>query len=71
RAPDGETLAQAASLAAYFSQAREAGKTPVDYTEARFVKKPAGAMPGMVTYTGQRTLMAEPDELLVQKLEAE
>ena len=59
---------QAASLAVYYSQAREGGKTPVDYTELRYVKKPAGALPGKVIYTEQRTLTAEADEELAQRL---
>jgi len=49
----------AASLAARHSQAAEGGKVPVDYTRVRYVKKPAGALPGMVTYTNQTTVIAE------------
>ena len=66
--PPERTLLQAASLAVYYSQAREGGKTPVDYTELRYVKKPAGALPGKVIYTEQRTLTAEADEELAEKL---
>ena len=66
--PPERTLLQAASLAVYYSQAREGGKTPVDYTELRYVKKPAGALPGKVIYTEQRTLTAEADEELAQRL---
>ena len=33
---------------------------PVDYTPARYVKKPHGAKPGMVVYTTYQTLLAEP-----------
>jgi predicted ribosome quality control (RQC) complex YloA/Tae2 family protein len=66
--PDDTTLKEAASLAAFYSQARESDKVPVDYTQVRFVKKPNGAKPGMVTYTNQRTITAEPDEELVKKL---
>lgn len=66
--PDGESVAQAAVLAAYFSQGREAGKLPVDYTPVKYVKKPAGAKPGMVIYTTYRTLMVQPDEALVKRL---
>jgi predicted ribosome quality control (RQC) complex YloA/Tae2 family protein len=67
-APDETTLKEAASLAAYYSQARDSDKAPVDYTEVRYVKKPNGAKPGMVTYTNQKTLMAAPDEALVKRL---
>ena len=66
--PDETTLMQAASLAVYFSQARGGGKTPVDYTQVRFVKKPSGAMPGKVIYTDYRTIMAEGDEALAERL---
>ena len=41
---------------------------PVDYTPVRFVKKPAGARPGMVVYTTCQTLLADPDEELVKRL---
>jgi predicted ribosome quality control (RQC) complex YloA/Tae2 family protein len=54
------TLTEAASYAAWFSQAREAGKVAVDYTRAAQVKKPAGAKPGMVIYFQQQTLYVMP-----------
>ena len=34
------------------------------------VKKPAGALPGMVVYTDYATLAAEADEALAEKLKA-
>lgn len=66
--PDGQSLAEAAALAAYYSQARDAGKVPVDYTPVRYVKKPNGAKPGMVTYTTYQTMYVAPDVELVKKL---
>jgi predicted ribosome quality control (RQC) complex YloA/Tae2 family protein len=66
--PDEESVAQAASLAAWFSQGREAGKVPVDYTPVKFVKKPGGAKPGMVIYTTYQTMMAQPSEALAKRL---
>lgn len=66
--PDEESVAQAAALAAYYSQGREAGKLAVDYTPVKFVKKPAGAKPGMVVYTTYRTLTVRPDEALAKRL---
>ena len=66
--PDGKSLEEAAVLAAYYSQGREGGKVPVDYTPARYVKKPAGAKPGMVTYTTYQTVYVTPDAELVKKL---
>ena len=55
-------------LAAFYSQGRDGGKVPVDYTPARYVKKPAGAKPGMVIYTAYQTMYAAPDAELVKKL---
>ena len=60
------TIAEAASLAVYYSQGRGGGKTAVDYTQVRFVKKPSGAMPGMVVYTDYSTIMAESDDKLIK-----
>lgn len=42
REPDETSLYEAACLAAYYSQGREAGKVPVDYTPVRYVKNPPG-----------------------------
>lgn len=66
--PPERTLIQAASLAAFHSQGREAGKIPVDYTMVRNVKKPSGALPGKVFYTDYSTLMVSADETLVARL---
>lgn len=56
-------IAEAAALAARHSRAKEADKVPVDYTAAANVKKPNGAKPGMVIYTGQQTIYVAPREL--------
>jgi predicted ribosome quality control (RQC) complex YloA/Tae2 family protein len=53
-------LREAATLAAYYSQAREATSVPVDYTEQRYVRHMKGGGPGMVTYERERTLYVEP-----------
>ena len=68
--PDEKSLEQAASIAAYYSQGREAGKVPVDYTMVRFVRKPSGSLPGKVIYTDYHTIQAEADEELVKRLKA-
>ena len=59
---DDETLRLAASLAALHSQAAAGGRIPVDYTRVKYVKKPNGALPGMVVYTDYATIIAEADE---------
>ncbi len=66
---DGQSLCEAAMLAAYYSQGRESGKVPVDYTPARYVKKPAGAKPGMVIYTTYQTMYVTPDAEQVKALQ--
>ena len=68
KAPGDETVTEAAMLAAYYSQARESQNVPVDYTPVRFVKKPAGAKPGMVIYTPCSTVFVTPDPALVEAL---
>lgn len=71
RAVPEEDLLQAARLAAYFSQAKDSANVPVDCAAVRYVKKPAGARPGMVTYTNARTLYVTPEEAEVKALSAE
>jgi predicted ribosome quality control (RQC) complex YloA/Tae2 family protein len=62
------TLEEAASLAAYFSKARQGRNVPVDYTLRKYVSKPAGARPGYVIYRHQKTLAANPDPGLIEQL---
>jgi predicted ribosome quality control (RQC) complex YloA/Tae2 family protein len=59
--PAPETILEAASLAAYFSKARQSASVPVDYTKVRYVKKPNGAKPGFVIYENQQTVYVTPD----------
>ena len=49
-----------ATIAAYFSKAKLSQNVPVDYTYIKYVKKPNGAKPGMVTYTNNKTLYVNP-----------
>jgi predicted ribosome quality control (RQC) complex YloA/Tae2 family protein len=66
--PDEASLTEAAMLAAWFSQAKDSGQVPVDYTPVRVVKKPAGAKPGFVIYNTYNTMYVTPTEELVKKL---
>ena len=66
--PDEQSMAEAASLAAYFSQAQDGTKVPVDFTQVKYVKKPAGSPPGFVNYTNYKTILADPSEELVKRL---
>jgi predicted ribosome quality control (RQC) complex YloA/Tae2 family protein len=58
---DDDTIVEAAKIAAYYSQARESGNVPVDYTPVKNVKKPAGGRPGMVIYHVYNTVNVTPD----------
>ncbi len=58
------TIEQAASLAAYYSQARGSTSVAVDYTLQKYVKHMKGGGPGMVIYERERTVYAEPDQAL-------
>lgn len=68
REPDLRSLTEAAALAAWFSQGREGKKVAVDYTPVKYVKKPAGARPGMVVYTTYETAYVDPDGGLAERL---
>ncbi len=56
-----ETVIFAAKLAAKNSKAKDSASVPVDYTPVKFVKKPAGAKPGMVIYTTNKTVYVTPE----------
>jgi predicted ribosome quality control (RQC) complex YloA/Tae2 family protein len=56
-----EAIRKAASIAAYHSKARGSSNVPVDYTYIRYVKKPAGAKPGMVIFTHNKTIFVNPE----------
>ncbi len=56
------TLTEAAELAAYHSKSRESAQVPVDYTQVRNVKKPAGAKPGMVIFDNYHTAYVTPKQ---------
>ena len=66
--PSDQTLHEAAMLAAYYSRARGGANVPVDYTPRKYVKKPAGAKPGMVIYSTNRTAYVTPEEALIKTL---
>ncbi|HHY10478.1 MAG TPA: fibronectin/fibrinogen-binding protein [Firmicutes bacterium] len=55
-----ETILEAAALAAYFSQAKNSTKVPVDYTLRKHVRKPKGAKPGFVIYDNFQTVIVDP-----------
>lgn len=66
--PPDKTIEEACILAAFNSKARNSTQVPVDYTLARFVKKPAGAKPGMVIFTNNKTAYVQPEQEIVDSL---
>jgi len=71
-AKDGEVsdtaIEQAACIAAVHSTAADAQKVPVNYTQAKNLKKPVGAKPGKVIYHVYNTLYITPDPDLAERL---
>lgn len=60
--PEPEDIYQAAAVAAWYSKGKESDNVPVDYVPIKFVKKPAGARPGMVIFTNNRTVWIAPED---------
>lgn len=58
------TINQAASLAAYYSEARGTTSASVDYTLQRHVRHMKGGGPGMVIYEREHTIYVEPDKAI-------
>lgn len=66
--PSDKAVREAAMLAAYHSKGRNSSQVPVDYTQARYVKKPAGAKPGMVIFKNNLTVYVKPDEETINSM---
>ena len=62
---DGETLIDAATLAAHHSNARGEAQVDVVYTARKLVRKPPKSAPGTVTHSGGKTVRVrlEPERL--------
>lgn len=58
--PD-RTFEEAAMLAGYYSQGREAEKIEIDYLQRKNVKKPNGSAPGFVVYYTNYSMAVKPD----------
>ena len=61
--PSEKDFTEAAALAAFHSSLASGEHVEVDYTEVRYLKKPAGAKPGFVTYTTYWTAYVKPQDL--------
>lgn len=58
--PPKEIIKKTASIAAYYSQARNAKYVPVAYTQKKYVRKPKGANTGSVIISKEEVIMVEP-----------
>ncbi len=54
------TLLEAAHLAAFYSQGKSQPKAAVHYTQKKFVNKPKGSAPGLVSLASFKTLLVVP-----------
>lgn len=60
--PSNDDILEAAEIAAYFSKAKNSAHVQVDYVQDKRVKKPNGARPGFVIYTGQNSIEVTPEK---------
>jgi predicted ribosome quality control (RQC) complex YloA/Tae2 family protein len=54
------TIAEAAEIAAFYSDARKQPKAAVHYTQKKFVNKPRRSAPGLVSLASFKTILVEP-----------
>lgn len=59
---DEKALTIAAEICAYYSKARESGKTEVVFTDVKNVTKLKGAKPGFVVYKNFKSIIVVPNE---------
>jgi predicted ribosome quality control (RQC) complex YloA/Tae2 family protein len=64
RQPPSEIVEKAASIAAFFSNAKTSATVPVNYTNVRYVRKPRNAAAGIVTISHEKTIFVEPKKYL-------
>lgn len=60
--PSEQDILETAEIAAYFSKGKLSAHVQVDYVQDKRVKKPNGAKPGFVIYTGQNSIEVTPEE---------
>ena len=60
--PSKQTVHEVAAWAAFYSQARTAGKVPVIVTRKKYVRKPRKGPPGLALCTNEKTVIVRPVE---------
>lgn len=63
--PDEDTINFAATIAGYYSKAKNEDYVLVDYTKIKYVKKISGSKAGMVTYSNNKTIKIKIDKMLI------
>ena len=66
--PSEKDFTEAAEIAAFYSKT-DGDNVPVDYTQIKYVKKPAGSKPGFVVYNVNWTAYVTPNEEKIRKLQ--
>ncbi len=66
--PPATSFTECAMIALLYSSEKEKPQCAVDYTKARYVKKPSGSKPGFVIYEKNFTAYVTADRELVEKL---
>jgi predicted ribosome quality control (RQC) complex YloA/Tae2 family protein len=69
--PSKRTLEEVAAWAAYYSQARTAGRVPVIVTRKKYVRKPRKGPPGLALCTHEKSLIVRPAEPPREALESD
>jgi len=69
--PPARDLAEAATLAAWFSKARTSGSVPVAWTRRKYVRKPRKAPPGSVVPDRVETVFVKPSRAVEERLREE
>jgi hypothetical protein len=64
----GDTLVEAAHLAAHFSDARDESIVEVQYTPRRYVRKPRGSAPGLVVVDREKVIVLRREDALLRRL---
>lgn len=69
--PTEQDIVETAEIAAYFSKGKLSAHVQVDYVQDKRIKKPHGAKPGFVIYTGQNSIEVTPQKktVLAKKIE--
>lgn len=66
--PPVTTFEEAASLAAFYSQKRDAQKVEIDYVQKKHVKRPKGGRSGFVVYYTNYSMVVSPDISLIKEI---